>query len=451
MIEIPSMSEDVVVWRPIAPLTSLERERLPQSELTALAKTWRLQQRALGETTALRDCLRQIERRWAVETGVIENLYTLDRGVTETLIAQGVRASLISHLDTNRDTEWVAQMIQTQLDTVEGLFGFIKGERPVGTSYIKELHAQLTVHQDIIKVRTPDGHFFDTKLLKGAYKQHPNNPRREDGTVYEYCPPSQVAPEMESLVKGWLEDEELQPEVLAAWVHHRFTQIHPFQDGNGRVARCLATLVFLRAGLLPLVVTRDDKVDYIDALEAADAGDLEPLVQLFARLQIRTIQDAIRHLPTPSMEDLERRAAALAARRHKAFKNEDEVRALVDAVQTRVDLALVRTADRLHRHMKADPKFSITGSGAGEMLLSHPRYGASALKLETSTSTSPPGASFQLLFIGPNSSTPLPLWPEAFSLSPEESGEEMLKRLDAQLEEGISRGVSLWLATLEDP
>ena len=62
------------------------------------------------------------------------------------------------------------------------------------------------------------------------------------------------------------------PEVEAAWLHHRFTQIHPFQDGNGRVARALATLVMIRAGWFPLVVTDAGRADYIEALEIADGG-----------------------------------------------------------------------------------------------------------------------------------------------------------------------------------
>jgi Fic family protein len=78
---------------------------------------------------------------------------------------------------------------------------------------------------------------------------------------------------------------EIAPDVQAAWLHHRFTQIHPFQDGNGRVARALASLVLVQAGLFPLVVTRDDRVEYLDALEAADSGQLKPLVDLMARLQ----------------------------------------------------------------------------------------------------------------------------------------------------------------------
>ena len=75
------------------------------------------------------------------------------------------------------------------------------------------------------------------------------------------------------------------PEIEAAWLHHRFTQIHPFQDGNGRVARCLASLVFIQAGWFPLVLTRDDRAVYIGASEKADAGDLSDMINLFSKSQ----------------------------------------------------------------------------------------------------------------------------------------------------------------------
>jgi hypothetical protein len=80
-------------------------------------------------------------------------------------------------------------------------------------------------------------------------------------------------------------DKKIWPEVQAAWLHHRFAQIHPFQDGNGRVARAIASLVLIKGGLFPLVVTRDDRLTYINALEAADDGNLGTLVELIARLQ----------------------------------------------------------------------------------------------------------------------------------------------------------------------
>ncbi len=49
----------------------------------------------------------------------------------------------------------------------------------------------------------------------------------------------------------------------------------------------MATLILLKAEWFPLVITRDDRVDYIGALETADAGDLKPLVDFFASRQKR--------------------------------------------------------------------------------------------------------------------------------------------------------------------
>jgi len=83
------------------------------------------------------------------------------------------------------------------------------------------------------------------------------------------------------------------PEVLSAWVHHKFTQIHPFQDGNGRVARTLASLVFLKAGLFPLVLREKDRDEYIISLEESDAGDISRLVRLFASRQRSAILSAL--------------------------------------------------------------------------------------------------------------------------------------------------------------
>jgi hypothetical protein len=74
-------------------------------------------------------------------------------------------------------------------------------------------------------------------------------------------------------------------EVEAAWLHHRFTQIHPFADGNGRVARAIASLVLIKAEWFPLVVQRESRSGYIDALEKADAGDLQPVVTLIVEAQ----------------------------------------------------------------------------------------------------------------------------------------------------------------------
>jgi Fic family protein len=285
-----------MAYAPIAPYPS-DAEQLASTELQALRTVWLERRSELQETGVFQDFLKKMQREWAIETGIIERLYTWDRGVTETLIEQGIDASIIAHRGGMRreQADRVKAIIDDQLGIVEGLFAFVKGEQPLTEHFIRGLQAQFTAHQDTVEAMTPDGELIQVTLQKGEYKRLPNNPRRDDGGMHCYCPPERVKEEMERLVQWYREREaDLAPEVQAAWLHHRFTQIHPFQDGNGRVARALATLVFLRAHLFPLVIRDADRTkEYIPALEKADAGDLKPLVTLFARRQKEEVLHAL--------------------------------------------------------------------------------------------------------------------------------------------------------------
>ncbi len=281
-------------WKPIQDLPSDWGELTP-SGLESLAEIWKERAEQLKDSESLKVFNERLNREWAIETGIIENLYTLDRGLTQTLVEKGIAASLFQHGDTDRPVEQVVSFLQDQQSTVEGLFAFVKQERALSVSYIKELHAVLTRHQDSTHAVDELGHAVEVDLIRGDWKKQPNNPKRPDGTIHEYCSPEQVASEMDRLVEWHLAHVEqgVSPEVEAAWLHHRFTQIHPFQDGNGRVARAVASLVFIRAGYFPLVIHRDARSDYIDALENADGGDLLPLIQLFSSIQNRSFTKAL--------------------------------------------------------------------------------------------------------------------------------------------------------------
>jgi Fic/DOC family len=88
--------------------------------------------------------------------------------------------------------------------------------------------------------------------------------------------------------------DQIHPIIIASWVHHAFTTIHPFQDGNGRVARLLASLILIKFRLFPFTVLREEaKVKYIKALEAADNGNTQGLVDYFAEVQKRNIEKAL--------------------------------------------------------------------------------------------------------------------------------------------------------------
>ena len=270
---------------------------LGSSELEALAQLWKDKKANLEQSGSYQQFIRKLQREWAIETGIIERLYTWDRGVTLVLIEQGIDASIIAHHSgmNRQQAEDVKLIIDDQEEIVDGLFTFVKGEQPLTEHYVRSLQQKFTEHQDTTDALTSDGRIVKIPLLKGQYKQQPNNPKRTDGSVHYYCPPEITTDEMQRLVE-WFNDPanaEHPIEVKAAWLHHRFTQIHPFQDGNGRVARALASLVFLKHGLFPLVIRDQERTEYIEALEKADAGDLHPLSKLFAQRQRDSILKAI--------------------------------------------------------------------------------------------------------------------------------------------------------------
>lgn len=281
-------------WRPIEDF-GVPPESLAKPELRTLAEVWNEQRRALAAGEGLELFNERLRREWSIETGLIERVYTFDRGVTQMLIERGLDASYIGRQAGTQDPARVVAILRDHEEAIEGLFSFVKGQRELTTGYVKELHAQLTRHQETTLAVDAAGRFLELPLLRGAYKRDSNNPQRSNGSIHQYCPPEQVASEMDRLVELHREHSKVAPEVEAAWLHHRFTQIHPFQDGNGRVARCLATLVFIRAGYFPLVIrdTVEERTRYLDASETADRGDLAPLVSAFAASQRRAFVQAL--------------------------------------------------------------------------------------------------------------------------------------------------------------
>ncbi|MFG0273989.1 MAG: Fic family protein [Phycisphaerales bacterium] len=281
-------------WRPIEDLPH-GWEALARPEIDNLLTVWNEHEEQLRDKQIYENFVTQLRREWAIETGVIERLYSLSEGATKTLIAQGLDAALLGHDDTDQPAEKVVAMIRDQYLAIEGLYQFVSGARSLSTSYIKELHSVLTKHQATCEAIDSLGNIMQAPLLRGEWKKQPNNIEFADGFRFEFSPPEQVASEMDQLVAlhGQHARDGVPPLVEAAWLHHRFTLIHPFQDGNGRVARCLATLVLLRHRWFPLIVTREHRSRYISALRDADQGSLTPLVDLFASLQKRTIFQAL--------------------------------------------------------------------------------------------------------------------------------------------------------------
>jgi Fic family protein len=273
------MDRESVPYKRISDLSADLRQRV--SELASMAAAWEKRREELAGYDELEALHARIRRRWAIDTGMIEGLYTVTRGTTELLIDRGLHVDLVSHDSTNLPATELIGFLHDHEEVYDWIFEFVNQDRPLSTSWIKELHQLMTRQQETTEAIDTQGRVIEVPLEKGVWKSQPNNPRRSDGSVHEYCPPEQVASEMERLIAWHLDHVKsgVSPEVSSAWLHHRFTQIHPFQDGNGRVARALASLTLIRGKCFPMSVSPEDKSAYIGALELADDGDLSHLVE----------------------------------------------------------------------------------------------------------------------------------------------------------------------------
>ncbi|WP_395734579.1 Fic family protein, partial [Prosthecobacter sp.] len=190
---------------------------------------------------------------------------------------------------------------------------------------------------------TADGQSTRKQIIPGEYKTTPNNVRLPDGGTFFFASVEDTQPRMRALV-DWLRQELTSPTLpIAACVaklHHDFVLIHPFDDGNGRVARLLVNYVLMRSGYLPLIVRTDEKEAYLTALRLADAGELSALMTYLQRRLEWSLQLGIKAAKGESIEepsDLEKEVA-IFVRNQQGSKGEKKRSA--EALSELLDLGL---------------------------------------------------------------------------------------------------------------
>lgn len=124
-------------------------------------------------------------------------------------------------------------------------------EEPLSESLIKQLHL-------LLKTGTSDSQ--KEWFAVGDYKRLPN----EVGGI-ETCPPQEVHREMKNLISNYNHCKKKVLEHILDF-HVRFEQIHPFQDGNGRVGRLIMFKECLANGIVPFIITDELKLFYYRGL-----------------------------------------------------------------------------------------------------------------------------------------------------------------------------------------
>jgi len=126
---------------------------------------------------------------------------------------------------------------------------------------------------------------------------------RITGASFMPPPSSQVRPRMNELLKWSKENpDEHTPIEVAAVFHHRFVQIHPFSEGNGRAARLLMNAILMKNGYpFIAIVSNLDRPKYLRTLMEADLGNTSSFVNFVARCVERALDMYLDALEEPEL------------------------------------------------------------------------------------------------------------------------------------------------------
>lgn len=116
------------------------------------------------------------------------------------------------------------------------------------------------------------------------------------GSKYPTPSPDKI-PLLMSDFAAWFtrNEDKLHPIEFAAQAHNEFVFIHPFIDGNGRVARLIMNLCLIRNGYTIAIIPPIVRGEYIALLEKAHKND-KPFVEFIAEIVAETQKDLLRLL-----------------------------------------------------------------------------------------------------------------------------------------------------------
>ena len=191
---------------------------------------------------------------------------TLTYGQTEILLMFG---KIVGEADVRDVHEMTASNVGLKMMKEEALLK----ETPLTQHFIRTLHKTL-LREDYTVYRTlPGGVQTSYVIHAGQYKNRPNSVITRYGDRFEYATPEETPALMSDLI-DWYNDAErsgkFTPIELAAIFHYRYIRIHPFEDGNGRIARLMVNYILTRHDYPMIVVRSRKKKEYLEALHRTD-------------------------------------------------------------------------------------------------------------------------------------------------------------------------------------
>ena len=235
----------------------------------------------------------RLSRRFTVDFNYNSNHTegnTLTYAQTEALLSLG---KVIGEASVRDVQEMTASNVGLRMMTEEARLK----EAPLTQNFIRTLHQTLLREDYTLYRNLPGGVLTSYVIHAGEYKTRPNSVITRYGDRFEYASPEETPSLMADLVDWYNKAEKegkLSPVELAALFHYRYIRIHPFEDGNGRIARLMVNFILTRHDYPMIVVRSRKKSEYLEALHQADI-EVGPLPSDGAHAEIKNIRPFLKY------------------------------------------------------------------------------------------------------------------------------------------------------------
>ena len=191
---------------------------------------------------------------------------TLTYGQTEVLLLLGevVGNAKMKDLEEMKAHNICLNMIEHEADSATILT----------ETFIRQLHQVMLREDYTVYRKLPGGKTTSYVIHAGRYKTRPNSVITPTGERFEYASPEETPALMTDLIEWYnrsVEEGILSPVQIAALFHYRYIRIHPFEDGNGRIARLMVNFILRRHKWPMLVIRSNKKQAYLNALAMTDS------------------------------------------------------------------------------------------------------------------------------------------------------------------------------------
>lgn len=189
-------------------------------------------------------------------------------------------------------------------EAIDYLSDFINKKEELTEAVIREIHKIILVEPYEVDALTPDGKPTRRRIEIGVYKKQPNHVKTQTGEIHYFASPEETPAKMEELMNWYRkENKNMHPLILASFFHHRFAAIHPFDDGNGRMARLLMNLILMQSHFTPAVIRQNDRENYYSVLSQADAGEYLPFIEYIGEYLIHLMEIFIKGAKGDDIEE----------------------------------------------------------------------------------------------------------------------------------------------------